>query len=106
MAGLPGSESGGPRRSAASDGCLSAEGTSLPDSVGSHSIGEGRTGVPGRTGRRFMASLQRAHFQKTPVVSLLLATCLSAAAFVHTKKEYRLTPPPNPHHFPTHATPP
>jgi DUF4097 and DUF4098 domain-containing protein YvlB len=42
-----------------------------------------------------MASLQRAHFQKTTVVTLALATCLSAAAFAESKKEYRFTVGPN-----------
>jgi len=56
-------------------------------------------------GRRFMASLReaslqqasirRANFQKTAVVTLVLATCLSTAAFGETKKEYRFTVGPN-----------
>ena len=41
------------------------------------------------------ASLQRAHFQRTTVATLVLATCLSAAAFAETKKEYRFTVGPN-----------
>jgi len=41
------------------------------------------------------ASLQRAHFQKTAVVTLVLASCLSAAAFAETKKEYRFAVGPN-----------
>ena len=41
------------------------------------------------------ASLQRAHFQKATVVTLVLATCLSASAFAETKKEYRFTVGPN-----------
>ena len=56
-------------------------------------------------GRRFMASLReaslqqasirRANFQKTAVATLVLATCLSTAAFGETKKEYRFTVGPN-----------
>jgi len=41
------------------------------------------------------ASIQRANFQKTAVVTLVLATCLSTAAFGETKKEYRFTVGPN-----------
>ncbi len=41
------------------------------------------------------ASIQRANFQKTTVVTLVLATCLSTAAFGETKKEYRFTVGPN-----------
>ena len=41
------------------------------------------------------ASIQRANFQKTTVVTLVLATCLSTAAFAETKKEYRFTVGPN-----------
>ncbi len=40
-------------------------------------------------------SIQRANFQKTTVVALVLATCLSTAAFSETKKEYRFTVGPN-----------
>jgi len=39
--------------------------------------------------------IQRANFQKTAVVTLVLATCLSTAAFGETKKEYRFTVGPN-----------
>src|ERR1700682_1810924 len=52
-------------------------------------------------GRRFMASsvqkasLPHASIQNTTVVSLVLATCLSAAAFAESKKEYRFTVGPN-----------
>jgi DUF4097 and DUF4098 domain-containing protein YvlB len=41
------------------------------------------------------ANFQRANFQNTTVVTLVLATCLSAAAFAETKKEYRFTVGPN-----------
>ncbi len=41
------------------------------------------------------ASIRRANFQKTAVVTLVLATCLSTAAFGETKKEYRFTVGPN-----------
>jgi len=41
------------------------------------------------------ASIRRATFQKTAVVTLVLATCLSTAAFGETKKEYRFTVGPN-----------
>ena len=41
------------------------------------------------------ASIQRANFQKTAVATLVFATCLSAAAFGETKKEYRFTVGPN-----------
>ena len=41
------------------------------------------------------ASIPRANFQKTAVVTLVLATCLSTAAFGETKKEYRFTVGPN-----------
>jgi len=41
------------------------------------------------------ASLQRAHFQKTAVATLVLETCLSGAAFAETKKEYRFAVGPN-----------
>ena len=42
-----------------------------------------------------MASLQRAHFQRTTVATLVFATCLSAAAFAESKQEYRFTVGPN-----------
>jgi len=41
------------------------------------------------------ASIQRANFQKTTVVTLVLSTCLSAAAFAEIKKEFRFTVGPN-----------
>src|ERR1700692_1395309 len=41
------------------------------------------------------ASIQRANFQNTAVVALVLATCLSTAAFGETKKEYRFAVGPN-----------
>ena len=41
------------------------------------------------------ASIQRSNLQKTTVVTLVLATCLSTAAFGETKKEYRFTVGPN-----------
>ena len=42
------------------------------------------------------ASIRRTNCQKTTVVTLVLATCLStAAAFAETKKEYRFTVGPN-----------
>jgi len=41
------------------------------------------------------AGIQRAKFQKTTVVTLVLATCLSPAAFAESKKEYRFTVGPN-----------
>ena len=41
------------------------------------------------------AGLQQASIQNTAVVTLVLATCLSAAAFAETKKEYRFTVGPN-----------
>jgi len=41
------------------------------------------------------ASIRRANFQKTAVATLVLATCLSTAAFGETKKEYRFTVGPN-----------
>src|SRR6202790_1550940 len=40
-------------------------------------------------------SIQRAGIQHTTVVTLVLATCLSAAAFAETKKEYRFAGGPN-----------
>jgi DUF4097 and DUF4098 domain-containing protein YvlB len=42
-----------------------------------------------------MESLQQASLRQTTVVTLVLATCLSAAAFAETKKEYRFTVGPN-----------
>jgi DUF4097 and DUF4098 domain-containing protein YvlB len=42
-----------------------------------------------------MASFQQTSFQQTAVVTLVLATYLSAAAFAETKKEYRFTVGPN-----------
>ncbi len=56
---------------------------------------ERRTGVPGRRGGRFMASLQQTSLRQTTIVTLVLATCLSASAFAETKKEYRFTVGPN-----------
>jgi len=41
------------------------------------------------------AGIQRGNFQKTTVVTLVFATCLSAAAFAESKKEYRFTVGPN-----------
>src|SRR4029077_10031544 len=63
---------------------------------------EGRTGVPGRTGRRFMASsvqkaslpqasIRHTSIQNTAVVTLVLAACLTAAAVAESRKEYRST---------------
>ena len=40
-------------------------------------------------------SIQRSSIQHTAVVTLVLATYLSAAAFAETKKEYRYTVGPN-----------
>ena len=40
-------------------------------------------------------SIQRISIQNTTVVTLVLATCLSAAAFAESKKEYRFTVGPN-----------
>ena len=42
-----------------------------------------------------MASLQQASLHQTTVVTLVLATCLSATAFAETKKEYLFTVGPN-----------
>ena len=42
-----------------------------------------------------MASLQQASLHQTTVVTLVLATCLSATAFAESKKEYRFTVGPN-----------
>jgi DUF4097 and DUF4098 domain-containing protein YvlB len=50
--------------------------------------------VPGRRGVVFMASLQTS-LQETTVATLVLATCLSAAAFAEARKEYRFTVGPN-----------
>jgi DUF4097 and DUF4098 domain-containing protein YvlB len=41
------------------------------------------------------AGIQRVKFQKTTVVTLVLATCLSPAAFAESKKEYRFAVGPN-----------
>ena len=41
------------------------------------------------------ASTQRANFQKTTVVTLVLATCLASVALAETKKEFRFTVGPN-----------
>ena len=41
------------------------------------------------------ASIQQASIQHTAVVTLVLATYLSTAAFAETKKEYRYTVGPN-----------
>jgi hypothetical protein len=41
------------------------------------------------------ASIQQANLQYTAVVTLVLASCLSAAAFAETTKEYRYTVGPN-----------
>jgi hypothetical protein len=42
-----------------------------------------------------LVNIQQANLQYTAVVTLVLATCLSAAAFAETKKEYRYTVGPN-----------
>jgi DUF4097 and DUF4098 domain-containing protein YvlB len=41
------------------------------------------------------ASIQRPNFQKSAIVTLVWATCLSTAAFGETKQEYRFTVGPN-----------
>jgi DUF4097 and DUF4098 domain-containing protein YvlB len=41
------------------------------------------------------ASLEQASFRQSTVVTLVLVTCLSAAAFAETRKEYRFTVGPN-----------
>ncbi len=40
-------------------------------------------------------AIQRANFQKTTVVTLVLATCLASVALAETKKEFRFTVGPN-----------
>jgi hypothetical protein len=51
--------------------------------------------IPGRGGVVFMAGLQYANLERATVVTLVLATYLSATAFAETKKEFHFTVGPN-----------
>jgi DUF4097 and DUF4098 domain-containing protein YvlB len=48
-----------------------------------------------RKASRQQAGIQQTCIQRSTVVTLVLATCLSAAAFAESKKEYRFTVGPN-----------